>query len=90
VIFKNQAVQLLVISSCHVFNIEYLNLIRKTKIYKPMKKKIFTIISLLMTAKLSFATVVITDLNYTLNAANSVVKLDVTGDEAFDLTFNFF
>ncbi len=55
-----------------------------------MKKKIFTIISLLMTAKLSFATVVITDLNYTLNVANPTVKIDVTGDEAFDLTFNFF
>lgn len=55
-----------------------------------MKKKIFTIISLLMAAHLSFATVVIADLNKTLNVTNSTVQIDVTGDGAFDLTFNFF
>jgi hypothetical protein len=55
-----------------------------------MKKKIFTIISLLVIAQFSFASVVITDLNKTLNVTNSNVQIDVTGDGGFDLTFNFF
>lgn len=55
-----------------------------------MKKKLFTILSLLIGTASSYATILVTPVNITVDSINSSYQLDVTGDGAYDITFNHF
>lgn len=55
-----------------------------------MKKQIFTILSLLMVSISTYATVLITPVNTVVDSNKTNFQLDVTGDGAYDITFNYF